>query len=218
MADVFLAKFQPFKSAPQRRELLKKLRDTARATVPKDDSRYKIGSLNHDSFKLEVPGGGGTVHHDGACLDLDEPEAPTISLIYELAKAGGMGMVDAGPSGTTRSTKRNSRQCQPHFAGPGAICASAAQLARMLGFSLKDLPSGPPPPKQYRWSILKRTRWGRLPGVHENPKERELYVETKPGETLNTQSDHLFRFIKALKKAGERTPLTLSCQPSENGW
>jgi hypothetical protein len=201
MADVFLAKFEPLKSASRRRELLKKLRDTARRTAPKNDSRYKVGSLNQGSFKVEVPGGSGTVHHDGAFLDLDEPEAPTISLIYELAKAGGMAMVDAGASGTILFDKAQLKTVPAEFRRPRpAICASAAQLARMLGFSLKDLPSGPPPPKQYRWSILKSTRWDRLPGFHENPKERELYVETKPGEALNTQLDHLFDFIKALKK------------------
>src|SRR5262245_57369897 len=139
MAYVFLAKVQPSKSAPGRRALVKRLRETVRAIVPKEDRRYKVGRLNRECFKIEVPGGDGTVEHDGAYFDLDEPEAPTISLLYELAKAGRMAMMEAGP-GAILFDKAQLKTLPAELRRPKpAVCSSPAELARMLGFSLEEL-------------------------------------------------------------------------------
>ena len=137
MADVFLAKVQPLPTAAGRRSFAKGLRETARGAVPKEERRYKVGPLNRHSFKIEVPGGNGTVHHDGAHFDLDEPEAPILSLLYALAKAGGMAMVEAGP-GTILFDKAQLKILPAELRRPKpVICSSVAELARMLGFSLK---------------------------------------------------------------------------------
>ncbi len=201
----------------------RQLRDAARAALPPGEPHYKLGSLNRDRFKIELPSGEGTVHADSAIFDLDEPDFTVISLIYDLAKAGDMAMIESGgPSSTILFDRAQLKSMPPEFRRPKpALCTSAGQLARMLGVSTEKPPARPKLGKTHQWSRDHDNRYlGRLPGLREdNPSERHICVEIKPGEGLEFIAKSLAQFTRALKKQKQPVPegggLTSMCVHKE---
>ena len=210
MADLFLISLGELKSRPQRRNLVQKLRETAKVALPMSEPHFKVGSLNHGRFKIELPGGEGTVDHAGATFDLDEPDFTVISLIYALARAGSMAIVDSwGPSSTILFDRAQLKTLPPELRRlKPALCASAAQLARMLEVSTETPRRSPPKlGKKYQWSKDHNNRYlGRLPGLTEDPEIRYIYIETKSGEGLDLLIQDWHRYLRAQKKQGKTVP------------
>jgi len=208
MADVILLRFGKIKSAAHRRALLQQLRDAARAAVPQDQPRYRVGTLKHNRFKVELPGGEGTVDAEGAMFDLDEPDFSTISLVFALAKTGGMVMIEGGPS-TVLFDRAQSKTLPLEFRRPKpVVCTSVAHLARTFGLSTKQPARAEPKlGKKHQWSHDHDNRYlGRLPGLTEQRNVKHLFIETRPGEGLEHLLKDFPRFVRALKKQGNSVP------------
>src|SRR5512138_1567121 len=142
--------------------------------------------MNHGRFKIELPGGEGTVDHAGATFELDEPDFTVISLIYALGRAGNMTIVDSwGPSSTIVFDRSQVKTLPAEFRRPKpALCTSVGELARMLEVSTeKRRKASPTLGKKYQWSKDHDNRYlGRLPGLTEDSERRYIYIGTKPGE------------------------------------
>lgn len=208
MADVILLRFGEIKSAARHRALLQQLRDAARAALPQDQPHYRVGTLKHNRFKVELPGGEGTVDAEGAMFDLDEPDFWTLSLVFALAKTGGMVMVEGGPS-TVLFERTQSKTLPPEFRRPKpVVCTSVAHLARMFGVSTKQpVRAEPKLGKKHQWSRDHDNRYlGRLPGLTEERNVKQLFIETRAGEGLEHLLKDFPRFVRALKKQGESVP------------
>ena len=185
MAELVLIRFAKSRSADARRELVKRRRTAALSALPDRDRQHEIGAISRSRFKVRVRGSGGTVDADGAMFDLDDPDMAVMSVIYEVAKAGDMAMVDSGgptyavlfDGGRPNTLPAEWRKPKP------AVCKSALQLARMVGASTKaEKPAKKLHPK-YQWSAEHASRSrGRLPGIGANPKEPVLFVQVTADE------------------------------------
>ncbi len=182
----------------RRRTLLKQLRQTALASVPLDDRRYKVTHIRGKRFTITIPGGEGSVDHNGALFEHDELEMPIISLIYNLAKTGQMALVDsAGPTSTLLFDRADLSKLPPELRRPRpAVCTSAQHLARMLGVSTKAPPVSTKSSKKHDWSTdhANRSR-GRIPGLINNPNEPIIYIQTTPDENLESLMKGFNRFL-----------------------
>jgi hypothetical protein len=202
MAELVLITFSDLNSPLRGRPLLKFLRYIALANIPQDDRHYKVGPINRNRFKITIPGGEGTIDPDSAFFDHDELDLPIISLIYNLAKAGGMAMVDsAGPTSTILFNPTPLKNLPPEFRRPKpALCASADHLAKILGVSTKKSPARKTQNKKHDWSTDHNNRSrGRLPGLVPNPNESIIYVESTLDEDLEQMMKRFSKFLRDKK-------------------
>ena len=203
MADLILIRFRPVKSAVQRRSLVTQLRDAARSAVPEQNPGWEIGPVNHGRFKIQLPGGEGTVDSEGAhFFDLDEPDFSIVTLIYDLARAGDMAMVESGgPAGAILFDRSQARVLPAEFRRPKPVlCTSAAHLARLLGVSTKPARAPAKLHKRFQWSHDHDTRYrGRLHGLREDPQERYIYLQVLPGETEDSLQIAQGKYIRQSK-------------------
>jgi hypothetical protein len=186
MADLVLVRFKKTRSANARRELVKQLRAAALAALPHRDRQHDVGTVSNSRFKVRVRGSEGVVDGDGALFDLDDPDMRVMSVIYEVAKAGDMVMVDSGgPTYTILFDGAQLDSLPAEFRKPRpAVCKSTLDLARMVGASTKVVkPPVTAHHQKYQWSTdHQRRSAGRLPGVWENPQEPVLFVQMAPDE------------------------------------
>src|SRR5262249_23740749 len=87
------------------------------------------------SFDIELPGGTATVHPTFAQIPIAELDALTLEAVFEIARAGDMGVVTEGGTYSTILTSiaqgaRLPRDMQD--AKPAPVCDSADQLKQLL--------------------------------------------------------------------------------------
>src|SRR5262245_27316819 len=154
MAELILARFGEIDSATGRRAVVKRLRAAALSILPTGGPHGEVGAINRGRFTIDLRDADASVDCDGAMFELHDVNLPTVALIYDLAKAGEMPIVDSwGPSGTIVFDRAQLKTLPPEFRRPKpAVCTSAQHLARMLGISSKKAPAPARLHKKHQWS------------------------------------------------------------------
>jgi hypothetical protein len=179
-------------SAASRKDLLKKLRQTALAILPADDRGCKVGTINGGRFKIDWRGTEVIVKKDGVDFSIEDFQAETIPLIYALAKAGDMFIIEAcGPSNTVVMGGDQVKRLPAEFRDPKpAVCKSLKDLPRLLGVSSKDIQPAPTKTqkisKKYEWSKKHENHSGRgaLPGLRDEPREVHVFLQVEADEDI----------------------------------
>ncbi|HEV8290374.1 MAG TPA: hypothetical protein VGP94_00555, partial [Tepidisphaeraceae bacterium] len=94
--EIFLARFEDPPEGEETLKVLRRLRKKVARILPEDNPMYDLGEIEESSFVIQLPEGEATAHADHIAFRLQELRSETIPIVYQLAVAGEMVIVNEG--------------------------------------------------------------------------------------------------------------------------